>query len=513
MKLLLFASMILVSISSYSQFVFQKEYKGQFTSSGWSSIGTFDSGYIITGSDYGGTGNDDNVYLIKVDSLGGIIWTKKYGGQELDRGFGVNQTADSGYVIAGFSLSYNLGATDPFLIKTNGIGDTIWTKRYQVGAGNNYSNYVEQCQDGGYTFSGTYNPVGFNGSFIAKTNNFGNIVWAKYFETGFWLKCPPVHQTTDKGFIYTTQIDSPVGNTNIYLLKTDSMGSLMWSKMYDLGGSDHGFAVRQTADGGYILCGVTIPLFFDSYVSLIKTDSVGNVLWARVYGGSNDDYGFDVIQTTDGGYALTGSTAYGSGSGDAYLIKTDSLGNLLWSKTYSNIAGVGHSIQQTLDNGFIISGSGAANGSVYIIKTDSLGNSGCNQYDPTTLVSIPNVITYFPSTVFNNATFNIDSTGFVIGSGGEMTTLCETGVVELSLFNSILIYPNPNSGKFIISSSKTLIKAKIEVYNILGNKIYSAFLNGNLEHEVELAISTGIYFIKIYDGERSYCKKLIVEHN
>jgi hypothetical protein len=158
--------------------------------------------------------------------------------------------------------------------------------------------------------------------------------------------------------------------------------NILWTKNFGGVSADIGFSVQQTADKGFILTGLTES--FGSGLAdiwLLKTDSSGDTLWTKTFGGSNNEWGKAVRQTTDGGYVLVGWTeSYGAGDKDAWLIKTNELGDTLWTKTYGGINwDKCFCVQQTSDGGYILTGEtesfGAGNMDVWLIKTNELGDT------------------------------------------------------------------------------------------------------------------------------------------
>jgi hypothetical protein len=319
----------LIKTDAFGNALWTKTIGGRSRDIGTSVYQTLDGGFIITGLTWS-FGGGSNVYLIKTDNKGDTIWTKKFGGKAEDIGYSVQQTTDGGYIIAGRSSSFGNGGVDVYLIKTDINGDSIWTKTYG-GNGTNIGYSVQQTTDEGYIIVGSTSASVTSSSdvFLIKTDFNGDTLWTKIFggeksDVGF-----SVRQTTDEGYIIAGSTSSfGYGSNDVYLIKTDYNGNYLWSKTYGGEGLDIGYSVQQTADEGYIICGY-IRLFdnFFNQVYLIKTDSNGDSIWTRTFGGEHDDKGRSVQQTTDGGYIIAGLTnPYGNGNDDVYLIKTDENG-------------------------------------------------------------------------------------------------------------------------------------------------------------------------------------------
>jgi hypothetical protein len=341
---------------------------------------TSDGGYII-GKTYS-SGESRDVFLIKADASGTTTWTQIFGGAGDDEGYSVQQTIDGGYIATGFTTTI-AGYRDVYLIKikTDASGTATWTKTFG-GAGDDDEGYsVQQTSDGGYIVAGfTNSSASLHDVYLIKTDASGTATWTKTFGGPYNDEGYSVQQTSDGGYIITGFTTSIAGGRDVYLIKTDAMGTATWIKT--LGGpfQDEGYSVRQTSDGGYIITGLTSSTTSAGDVYLIKTDASGTVAWTQTFGGADfDDEGYCVQQTGDGGYVVTGFTSSTTGARDACLIKTDASGTATWIKTYGGADNdMGYSVQQTSDGGYIITGNTYypvdRRYEIFLIKTDENGD-------------------------------------------------------------------------------------------------------------------------------------------
>lgn len=326
----------LIKTNSNGDTLWTNCYGGDLGDYGYSVQQTSDGGYIITGLTWLINNVDCEVYLIKTDSNGDTLWTKTYGGEEYDQGRSVQQTIDGGYIITGFTSSFGNGLDDIYLLKTDVNGDILWTKTFG-GDNDDWGNAVIQTTDGGYLVCGCTSSYGTNEKdvYLIKTDSNGNTLWTNSYGGVYEDIGWSVQQTTDDGYIIagTTQLIEPTIWTfeDVYLIKTDNNGDTLWTRTYGGDAVDKGYSVQQTNDGGFIISGESDSFTnsWDSDVYIIKTDIYGDTLWTKTYGGSGDDKGWSVQQPTDGGYIITGQTlSYETNSCDIYIIKTDEGGNI-----------------------------------------------------------------------------------------------------------------------------------------------------------------------------------------
>ncbi len=371
----------LFSVLAFAQQHWERTYGGSDYDYGVSVQQTTDGGYIVAG----GTesfGSGSQVYLIKTNASGDTLWTRTYGGEGEAFGWSVQQTTDGGYIVAGWTRLYTPAPVDVYLVKTNGQGDTLWTRTYG-GADNDIGYSVQQTTDGGYIVGGFYELS--NGSsqvYLIKTNASGDTLWTRIYGGWHWNDGFSVRQTSDGGYIVTGRTDSFGNSWQVYFVKTDAAGDSLWTRTYgsDIG-EEYGYSVQQTSDGGYIVVGRTNLGNSISQVYLVKTNASGDTLWSRIYYDRENVVGYFVQQTSDGDYIIAGGTAFDWTRYDVYLLKVSASGDTLWTRTYGDNGGSyideGHSVQQTSDEGYIVTGGTESFGNgyqVYLIKTDANGN-------------------------------------------------------------------------------------------------------------------------------------------
>lgn len=324
---------------------------------------TIDDGYVATGeSSYHGT-----VMLLKTDSAGNELWNKKYG-DLWSEGLSVQQTSDQGYIALG---SINEKERSIWVIKTDSFGNELWNKSYGERSIRAYGTSIQQTRDEGYIILGAkeeqpmpsmINTTSSNGVassqgegvasiWLIKTDSSGNKIWDNTYGGLKYDQPRSVQQIEDGGYVIIgTTRSYGDSESNIWLIRTDSLGNKLWDKTF--GGSNaEGSFVQQTTDGGFVLLGNTDDIL------LIKTDTDGNKIWDKTFSLSLGCKGYEVLQTIDGGYILVGITADKQEGWDAFLIKTDLNGNKLWDKTFGRSKwDYGFSVDLTKDGGYIVAG-------------------------------------------------------------------------------------------------------------------------------------------------------------
>jgi hypothetical protein len=533
---------------------------------------TTDGGFIITGYTRSfGSMSGRNVLLIKTDQSGNIIWINGYGGNNDDEGNSVVQTSDGGYVACGYTKSYGSGGNDVYLLKVDANGNQLWDRVFG-GTSDEEVYSMVLTDDGGFLLAGATSSFG-SGSrdiWLIKTDASGNQQWTKTIGGLSSDGARSISKTFDGGYIITgwTFSYGPGAVGNVWLVKTDTAGNMVWNKFFGGTDDDRGLSVKQTTDGGYILTGYTASsgAGLDDML-LIKTDSLGNAQWQNTFGGSGRDYGNSVIQSSDGGFVVTGYTlSYGAGGDDLWIVKTNELGNQLWSKTLGGAqSDVGNYLIETSDGSFIITGHTLSRGAglhdVWLIKLASV--------IPVELVSFNASVSgndaelkWITATEINNKGFEIqramivnelkdyswEAAGFINGNGTSTETHIysfidknlESGkyayrlkqidfdgsfeysdIVEIEISNPEEFvleqnYPNPFNPTTVISwQSPVGIHQTLRIYDVLGNEVATLVdeyrETGRFKVEFYASnLASGLYFYKLTAGNYSATRKMIL---
>ncbi len=452
-KLLLSLSFLLASVFVYSQITFERHYDCTGHNGGTDVLQTDDGGYLVA---------TQYLCLIKTDQYGDTLWTKCLGGNLGQNFFSLKKTNDNCFIACGSSHGFGLYGSNYWLAKFNANGDTIWQKGYG-GYGDEDAYDVIQTSDGGFALVGA--STSFGGAiYFVKTDNQGDTLWTKLYSKSYTSFANSLIQLADNGYVIVGETGIGSVNRNLLVIRTNMNGDTIWMKTFGGNNNEVGYSVKETDDGGFIISGATKSFGLGGYdVYLIKIHSNGLIQWTKTIGGINDDSGGECVLTSDGGYAVAGSTnSFGSGNYDAYLLKLNSIGDTLWSKTFGGLGidAAGY-IKETTDGGFIIAGrteSYGGNSDVYLIKTDANGQvAGIDDYP--------------------------------------------------SMYNGITVYPNPTTRQVNIQIPKQFGQTKtLEVFDFVGQLQLSKTDNFS---EIDISsLTSGLYFIVVTntDNERQTFK-------
>jgi len=462
-----------------------------------------------------------------------ILWNQTYGGDQYDEADAVQMTTDGGFITAGYTQSFGLGRFgNGYIIKTNADGDTLWTRMFGSDGMDVFADLIA-TPDSGYIAVGlTDTPNDFENIYVVKVDNDGNTIYEKNFggpQKDVGLSIAPA---ADGGYVITGGTKSvSVGEEDLFLFKIDAAGDSVWFKTYGTAGNDPGYGINSTDDGGFIVSG----LYNWTDAWLLRTDADGDTLWTKTYGGSDYDEANCPLQTSDNGYIFCGSTAsMGAGELDAYVVKTDSAGNMIWQKTYGGSGyDEGRRIVAKPGGGYMI-----------LSNTDSQISGEFNYY----LISADeNGDTLWTETIGKNGgedraydLLNISQSEYIIaGSTFDAVNLGEAtltvvnddsapvGVKDeennISGYHLADAYPNPFNPSATIEYSVGNITAgapgnqmtTLKIYDVLGNEV--AVLVNRVQSPGQYKIkfnagglASGLYFYRLQSGNFVQTKKLVL---
>lgn len=290
------------------------------------------------------------------------IFSVSYGTALSDLLIGAVQTIDNRIIACGYTISGAFGDNDIFIMKLDGSGNIIWANLYGSNGNDNVSA-IEKLQDGSIiitgstsSFSGTFDP------FIIKLSPYGDFLWSKYYRWWNQDYASSVIQTSDAGYIISGHSNSfNIGGFDIFSLKLDQSGNIMWARTYGGFFDDFASSIKKTSDGGYIIGGYTFSYGISGDALIIKLYGDGIIRWAKSYGSSGFD-NIKYINNSSNGFIACGSTnSFGFADETALAFNIDNQqGYVYWTKTYSGTAGGASDfkfVSQTPDGGFAFIGN------------------------------------------------------------------------------------------------------------------------------------------------------------
>ncbi|MDA9262358.1 T9SS type A sorting domain-containing protein [bacterium] len=528
--IILFLFFLFGNINAQQQF--QKKYESTNSSRAYSVSMTNDGGFILAGSyDVSGLLSAE-YYVVKLDATGDTMWAHTYGptvdtsissnrdgaGNEA---YNVIQTFDSGYMVVGEAHAFGSGSSDIFVLKLTPQGDTVWTKTYG-GINSDYSYKVIQLADSGYILSGyteSYG-LGVRDIYVLRLDEMGDTLWAKSYGGNGIDGSNDMIQTNDGGFaIVGNTFSFGEGVSDVYVIKISENGTLKWATAYGGALNDFGNAISETSDSGFVISGSTESFGSgqrDVYV--LKIDSIGNLIWSNAIGGIENESGKAIQVLPNNEIVVFGNTrSFGNGFEDFYLIKLDALGDTIMTKTYGGTSTeFGESIKQTSDKGFIMAGFTNSfntwNYDIYLVKTDSLGISGCNESTTSTIVISPLTI----KTVTNASTsLGSGITYPILKIGNTLTkpiNVCNINSVnDIAILNQLIIFPNPTNNVISILDINNVIgnEINITIIDLQGKALEKIILNKN-EEQIDIShINNGVYIAKIETSIGTVLKKIV----
>lgn len=414
---------------------------------------TSDGGFILCGTREIIGAQPGNILLLKTDNLGHPVWSRTYGGSAIETGVAALPTDDGGYIVLG-NIEDISTPTDICLIRTDAVGDTTWTRILSVGA-NRYDIATS----------------------IALTNDGGFLITGKGFESGLF--------------------------DGMYLIRSDMHGDVLWAKSAT--GITIGNRVSATSDGGCIVLGTSPGNSTD--VHLFRADANGDTLWTRSYGGSGIEEAAAVVGTTDDGFLIAGATrSFGAGLSDAYLIRTDANGALIWSRSY----GQGQhdrafSVQEMNDGGCVAVGHTSSFGSgqtdLLMLRTDANGISGCFEMASGTAVHSPPV-TVADVVMQSSSGLSVNDATVTWGVGSTVSTECLITAVRPAADIDVVFTVGPSP---IMHGSSFQVNGncgRLDVLDVAGRVVNQRTVRGRTDIVADKA---GIFLLRFVacDGRSS----------
>jgi len=319
------------------------------------------------------TSNSDTINLLEAN----VLWERTYGGAGDDRAFYAATVAD-GFVVVGSSTSFQQDETVAWVLKFDHDGNALWNQTFFEGAGSEFRHVLDL--DNGFLLVGNvFLPSGDTNGYVVRVDDAGNLSWNRTLGGENVDKMFSAVETQD-GFVLVGLTHSFGNGSEVWVVKVDSDGSEVWNKTYGGTMEDAGRAVAPTEGNHYVVAGYTNSMGNGDYdFLLLKIDASGNMAWNKTYGGTQSDKAYAIAETAGGCVAVGDTRSKGEGESDAWIIKVDVNGNLVWDKA---VGGEGfdmpHCVTVASHQGCLVGGFtfsfGKGERDFWLFKVDDVGN-------------------------------------------------------------------------------------------------------------------------------------------
>lgn len=506
---------VLLPFAGHAQ-TYERMYGGPAIDGALAAFRTADGGYLNAGVTRGFGAVGEDVYVVRTDSTGALLWTRTYGGPGDERALAAASTNDGGAVLCGTTTSYGNGSTDLLLLRTDAAGDTLWCRTYGDAVANGGAA-VLQADDGGFLACGWHGELFGNGTdlYLVRTDAVGDTLWTRCLGGQYGEAGVAVQATNDGAYMIAGNTASfSAGLKDLYLLKVDDNGQVLFSRTYGGPGMDIAGALIPTSDGGWLIGASTETYWVAGRgVYLVRTDAVGDTLWTRAYdtGGLYGGLAYALCESATGDFLV---------GGESVDLKVNGTGALQWARSFVLGTTPVHSYCEALvDGGFLLSGYcgpnglGLGAGDVHQVRIDASGGSNCTVIPfPQTETLCPTVVGS-PSTMVHQRTTVVSPAALSIGTGGTEALLClSTNVDQAPQKAPITVHPNPSTGQFDVRIQPSATRAGFAVFDGRGACVMRGSFFGPMGAIDLSGVAPGPYTLLIQLDALLHRSVLIVEH-
>ncbi|MCW3078172.1 MAG: hypothetical protein JWO32_2781 [Bacteroidetes bacterium] len=450
--------------------VFSKTYPTTFDKTSRDIMPTADGGYLLTG--YTNTSNqtDCDLYVMKTDNMGNLLWEKAYGGNKPEYSYNMCATSDGNYFIIGYSQSFGGGDYDVYLIKIDPAGTLLWQKTYGS-FGNDEGREIVPTADGNYAIVGTMNAnTPSHDAFLMKIDLAGAVLWTKYYGGVDKEYGNSVKQCQDGGFIIGGQTYSFGSNGDTYVVKTDPTGVPTWTNTYGTPLSDEAVSILENNDGSFTFAVRDSTANQDIDVRIIKTDAMGTTIWNKVYGSTLKDTPKSICKTADGGYFVGAiSRSFGWVNPQMWLLKLDGAGDSTWTRQFGGPDHEHCYRAKEWDYGYI-----------------AIGHS--KSFTPGQKVMF----------------VKMSANGTLVAGFNE----------HYASADNLKVYPNPSSDGLIRITTINNISSNVRLTNALGQTVYSGAFDSSKSNDGQIidlsAHQPGVYLLSIETSKGIESRKIVL---